>query len=106
LVTVLWCSIYFIFYLFTTYREDERRRKEDEESTRRKVLDIVNDPILRKVKDRNEKTYVPKFIRAPDSRPCAICFDYVGPSIAHSTVKMKFDQMLDDLGDDCDIKVS
>ncbi|KAK7107606.1 uncharacterized protein [Littorina saxatilis] len=85
-------------------RDEERRGQEEEEaSKKREVLDLVNDPILRRVKEKIHQ--VPKHVRAPDIRPFAVCFDLLGPSVAHSTVKMKLDQLFRELNNS-DVKMT
>ena len=86
------------------HREEERIRAEEEEAARKRhVLDLVNDPVLKRCNEKNHS--VPKYARAPDSRPLAVCFDYLGPSVAHSTVKIKLDELIDSLSDSDDVKV-
>ncbi|KAL8599021.1 hypothetical protein ACOMHN_006830 [Nucella lapillus] len=85
-------------------REEERIRGEAEQAARRReALDLVNDPLLRRVKEKTQA--VPKYSQAPDSRPFSVCFDYLGPSVAHCTVKMKLDELLCELKKTADVKI-
>ena len=77
--------------------------EEEQASTRREALDLMNDPLLRRVRERTQN--VAKYTKAPESRPCAVCFDLLGPSVAHSTVKFQLDALVRQL-DDSDVKVT
>ena len=92
-------------YTFTSsFREEEKQRAEEEQiSKRREALDLVNDPVLKRLKEKTRSGT--KYSKAPDSRPFAVCFDLVGPSVAHSTVKFKLDQLFEQLND-ADVKVT
>ena len=94
-----------MYILFTaSFREEDKQRAEEEQfSKRREALDLINDPVLKRLKEKNRSGT--KYSKAPDSRPFAVCFDLVGPSVAHSTVKFKLDQLFEQLND-TDVKVT
>lgn len=85
-------------------REEEKRRAEqNHESRKQEMLDLVNDPVLRRVSKKTQN--IPKYSKPPDSRPTAVCFDIDGPSLTHSVVKFQMDTLIEDF-DDFEVKVS
>nr|KAG5705092.1 hypothetical protein BaRGS_018822 [Batillaria attramentaria] len=69
---------------------------------KQKPLDLVNDPLLRRVAKKNQE--LPKYTKPPDSRPCAICFDVNGPSVAHSTVVEHLGTLLSEFEEDIKVE--
>lgn len=97
-------SLYGYSHTLLILREEEKQRAEEQQAARkREALDLLNDPVLKRVKERNQS--VGKYTKAPDGRPFAVCFDLFGPSVAHSTVKFQLDTLFGQLNDS-DIKVS
>ncbi|XP_025098555.1 uncharacterized protein LOC112566544 isoform X2 [Pomacea canaliculata] len=85
------------------WREEEKRRAEqNHESRKQEMLDLVNDPVLRRVSKKTQN--IPKYTKPPDSRPTAVCFDIDGPSLTHSVVKFQMDTLIEDF-DDFEVKV-
>lgn len=89
-------------HLSYSFNREEDKKRMEKESQKKQVLDIFNDPLLRRVSKKSQN--LPTYTKPPESRPCAVCFDIDGPSLTHSTIMFQLNVLLEDF-DDVDIKV-